>query len=262
MHRDVKAENIFLTDRTVKLGDFGFSVQSHASHRLDTFCGSIPYAAPELFEEDSYFGRPVDVWAAGVTLYFMLSRKMPFTGTGIAELQVSIVKGDFASLEGVTPICEEFVRRLLHTDAGSRFTIQEILSTEWIQGERSTMNADVQSKLCWCEPMNSITSDEDLERVSPDPEILQRLVEIGLPLEGVTDFSAEPRNPTLGTYRVLVHRKQSDIRKEWLDRTGSNSTVNFSLDCKAQSGSYTRRFKAKKSKKSRLQRPSKLCTIL
>lgn len=260
MHRDVKAENIFLADRTVKLGDFGFSILSDASHRLDTFCGSIPYAAPELFTEESYFGRPVDIWAAGVTLYFMLSGKMPFMGTGIAEIQVNIVKGDFAGLESVTPSCEEFVRRLLCTDSGSRFTMQEILSSDWIKGQESPRNADKHPKLCWFSPTDSVTSKGDQEktdRESPDPEILRKLVDIGLPQEGITNFSVEPRNPTLGTYRILLHRKQSELSRECIVRSGSNSIMNSWS--KAQDRSCIRRFGAGKSEKSR---PSKLCTIV
>lgn len=49
VHRDIKAENILLvTENKIKLADFGFSIQlSSLEQKLDTFCGSPPYAAPE-----------------------------------------------------------------------------------------------------------------------------------------------------------------------------------------------------------------------
>ncbi|PIO61636.1 hypothetical protein TELCIR_16835, partial [Teladorsagia circumcincta] len=51
VHRDIKAENImFSAPGVVKLVDFGFSCMlPSAAEQLKTFCGSPPYAAPELF---------------------------------------------------------------------------------------------------------------------------------------------------------------------------------------------------------------------
>lgn len=42
--------------------DFGFSNTFSPGSALKTWCGSPPYAAPELFEGKEYYAPGVDVW--------------------------------------------------------------------------------------------------------------------------------------------------------------------------------------------------------
>jgi serine/threonine protein kinase len=47
----MKAENLLLDrDQNIKIADFGFSNEYSSGSKLNTFCGSPPYAAPELFQ--------------------------------------------------------------------------------------------------------------------------------------------------------------------------------------------------------------------
>lgn len=118
---------LVITEEYVKLGDFGFSTQvTGPLHYLNTFCGSPPYASPELFNDDHYIGEPVDIWALGVLLFFILIGNMPFSAPTVPQLRSSILKGEYRIPGHFTPNCVRLIRKFFLFDISMFTTLIEI----------------------------------------------------------------------------------------------------------------------------------------
>lgn len=85
IHRDIKPENILLDENdNVKLADFGVSLMmDNGCDQVNSTAGSNYFFSPEACLGTIFKGRKSDIWACGVTLYYLALGKFPFTGTNI-----------------------------------------------------------------------------------------------------------------------------------------------------------------------------------
>jgi hypothetical protein len=85
VHRDLKSDNIFLTDKDdaldhVKVLDFGVSRFLEAEERnRNMVVGTPEFMAPEQITDPSDVDKRADVYALGVILYEMLTARRPFS---------------------------------------------------------------------------------------------------------------------------------------------------------------------------------------
>ncbi|XP_045104997.1 serine/threonine-protein kinase NIM1-like isoform X3 [Portunus trituberculatus] len=200
IHRDIKAENVFVAGPgLVKLGDFGFSTRvSHLEQQLSTFCGSPPYAAPELYKDESYLGPAVDTWALGVLLFFILTADMPFKASTVAGLKRHILTGVYETPSHVSPEASDLISSLLVQDPTQRPDTATIAAHAFL--------ADAPSPPPPLDPYVLAPTFDS----SPDyneAEALQTLSEWGITRGNLQDsVPLGARSPALATYRILVHR--------------------------------------------------------
>jgi eukaryotic-like serine/threonine-protein kinase len=86
VHRDLKPGNIFLENGQVKVGDFGLARFISGSQRnaLTHSIGTVHYMAPEI--STGNYNKQIDIYAAGILLYEMLTGHVPFDGESAGEI--------------------------------------------------------------------------------------------------------------------------------------------------------------------------------
>ncbi|XP_053211324.1 MAP/microtubule affinity-regulating kinase 3-like isoform X2 [Panonychus citri] len=133
IHRDLKAENLLLDSQmNIKIADFGFSNEFSPGQKLDTFCGSPPYAAPELFQGKKYDGPEVDVWSLGVILYTLVSGSLPFDGANLKELRERVLRGKYRIPFYMSTDCENLLKKFLVLNPAKRASLEVIMKDKWM----------------------------------------------------------------------------------------------------------------------------------
>ncbi|XP_031136248.1 MAP/microtubule affinity-regulating kinase 3a isoform X11 [Sander lucioperca] len=210
VHRDLKAENLLLdADMNIKIADFGFSNEFTMGNKLDTFCGSPPYAAPELFQGKKYDGPEVDVWSLGVILYTLVSGSLPFDGQNLKELRERVLRGKYRIPFYMSTDCENLLKRFLVLNPAKRGTLEQIMKDRWINAgfEEDELKP-------YTEPELDIT----------DQKRIDVMVGMGYNLEEIQDSLAKMKYDEITATYLLLGRKASE-----LEPSESASSSNLSL---------------------------------
>ncbi|XP_060919078.1 MAP/microtubule affinity-regulating kinase 3a isoform X17 [Labrus mixtus] len=210
VHRDLKAENLLLdADMNIKIADFGFSNEFTMGNKLDTFCGSPPYAAPELFQGKKYDGPEVDVWSLGVILYTLVSGSLPFDGQNLKELRERVLRGKYRIPFYMSTDCENLLKRFLVLNPSKRGTLEQIMKDRWINAgfEEDELKP-------YTEPELDIT----------DQKRIDVMVGMGYNLEEIQESLAKMKYDEITATYLLLGRKASE-----LEPSESASSSNLSL---------------------------------
>ena len=99
---------------------------------LSTPCGSPFYAAPEMLEGKSYKGSTVDIWSAGIVLYYMLCGHFPFEDSSNDQLYKKICKGKFEIPKFLSKNAKDLINKILVVNIQRRINIKDIKKHPWV----------------------------------------------------------------------------------------------------------------------------------
>lgn len=103
IHRDIKPQNIIISrEGKVKVTDFGIAKASNSNTITSNAMGSVHYLSPEQ-ARGGYSDEKSDIYSLGVTLYEMLSGKVPFAGDNTVSVALLHIQGEAIPLRELDP---------------------------------------------------------------------------------------------------------------------------------------------------------------
>jgi serine/threonine protein kinase len=164
VHRDVKPENLMVTEASASEGatgqltliDFGYAaLLDGAGGMLEGVAGSPEYAAPEVLSwleveadetgtvEGEHYGAGCDIWSVGVTAHVLLCAELPFDLPEEADeasmvaaarnIDLTFERKEWA-VEGMDE-ARSFVRACMTTDQAARPTARALLEHAWVAAQ-------------------------------------------------------------------------------------------------------------------------------
>ncbi|KAM6180393.1 serine/threonine-protein kinase Nek5 [Erethizon dorsatum] len=136
LHRDIKAQNIFLSknEMVAKLGDFGVARVLNNSMELARTCIGTPYyLSPEICQNQPY-DHKTDIWSLGCVLYELCTLKHPFEGRNLHQLALRICQARVAPIPpGFSRDLRRLVPQLLQASPRDRPSVGSILKRPFLE---------------------------------------------------------------------------------------------------------------------------------
>ncbi|QPH15853.1 hypothetical protein C2857_000365 [Epichloe festucae Fl1] len=204
VHRDLKLENILLDkNENVKLVDFGFTREYEGrTNYLQTFCGTICYAAPEMLKGEKYAGEKVDVWSLGIILYALLCGELPFDDDDDNVTRTRILSEEPKYPDHLTPDATSLLKSLLSKRPLPRPALADILAHPFLAEHAPAQQAILDVKAH--SPFVSA-----LER-----DCLHRMKSAGVDIDAVIEsVVAQKCDALAGWWTLLLEREQRKMHR-------------------------------------------------
>ena len=161
IHRDIKPQNIIISkEGKVKVTDFGIAKAATSNTITSNVMGSVHYTSPEQ-ARGGYSDEKSDIYSLGVTMFEMLTGRVPFNGETTVAIAIKHIQEEFPSPREYVaeiPVCvEQIVAKCCQKSPDRRYQ------------SMSELIVDLKQSL--------ISPDEDFVKVvDPDEEASTRMI--------------------------------------------------------------------------------------
>lgn len=133
-HADIKPSN-FLFDNygRIKICDFGLSKVYKDMPYSFSFTGTKHFMAPEIFQHRQFNPLQADIWALGVTIYYMITQQYPFQAQDEKFLQFNIEKGKYNDDMITNTMLKDVIAKCLEKNPNKRATVDELLDMPYFK---------------------------------------------------------------------------------------------------------------------------------
>ena len=135
IHRDIKPQNLLIdSNDRLKISDFG-SAQGivGCTDLITNSAGTYTFMAPELMAGNRDFrGKPLDIWAIGVTLYYMLEGRSPYKSKSLIELSNEIQNEEIGLSDKYSDSLNDLFKRIFEKNPETRISISTIKNHDWL----------------------------------------------------------------------------------------------------------------------------------
>jgi eukaryotic-like serine/threonine-protein kinase len=175
-HRDLKPDNILLQGDTPRLADFGLARVLKTIQTTQNVAGTPLYMSPEAWR--NVRTEQMDLWAAAVIFYQLLSGDVPFAGDDLPSLMFAILGNEAKPLPAaIAKPLQNFIAIALQKNLKDRYPTAKLMRSELQKAYQQTIHVINQPTIVVPEPIivipePTIVIDEREKRRQEDGFVL------------------------------------------------------------------------------------------
>jgi serine/threonine protein kinase len=168
-HRDIKPANILIDKHGhPKVADFGISEEAALNKLEQNYSGSFAFMAPELLNHAPFDPKLTDIWALGVTFYYMATGHCPWTMDNKLKIQLQINCGAYQTMDDVDHLFCRVIASMIAVESKSRIKILDLLSCPFFQTTSSSIKRQTNPQCFFTSP--TINQQFDVESQANEQE--------------------------------------------------------------------------------------------